>query len=100
MDQNLPRNAREWEYQAEGDAKCRLAALVTRYMHQAMMRDKKQFYSRKVLGEMFDIPPSTLNKLLSGRQYMGGVELKKYCDEMKQKGVDIPKMHETKTGRP
>ena len=63
-----------------------------------MMRDKKQFYSRMVLGGMFDIPPSTLNKLLSGRKYMGGAELEKYCEEMKQKGVDIPKRHETKLG--
>ena len=76
IDQNLPRNAREWEFQVEGDANCWLAALVTRYMHQAMMRDKKQFYSRMVLRGMFDVPPSTLNKILSGRKYMGGVELK------------------------
>ena len=55
-------------------------------MHQAMMHDKKQFYSRIVLGGMFDIPPSTLNKLLSGRKYMGGAELEKYSEEMKRKG--------------
>ena len=98
INQNLPRNAREWEYQAEGDATCRLAAVVTRYMHQAMMRDKKQFYSGTVLRGMFDIPPSTLNKILSGRKYMGGAELDKYCEEMKQKRVDIPKRHQTKLG--
>ena len=32
----------------------------------AMMRDKKQFYSEIVLGGMFDVPPSTLNKLPKG----------------------------------
>ena len=47
---------------------------------------------------MFDVPPSTLNKLLSGRKYMGGAELEKYRDEMKRKGVDIPKRCETKLG--
>ena len=62
------------------------------------MHDKKQFYSGIVLGGMFDVPPSTLNKLLSGRKYMGGAELEKYHEEMKQKGVDIPKRHETKLG--
>ena len=98
IDQNLPRNVREWVFQAEGDANCWLAALVTRYMHQAMMRDKKQFYSGTVLREMFDVPPSTLNKVLSGRKYMGGVELEKYCEEMKRKGVDIPKRREMKLG--
>ena len=33
IDQNLPRNTREWEYQVEGDANHCLAAVVTRYMH-------------------------------------------------------------------
>ena len=51
-----------------------------------------------VLGGMFDIPPSTLNKLLSGRKYMGRAELEKYHEEMKRKGVDIPKRCETKVG--
>ena len=74
VDQNLPRNVRELEYQAEGDANHRLAAGVTRYMHQVMMCDKKQFYSGMVLGGMFDVPPSTLNKLLSRRKYMGGAD--------------------------
>ena len=37
IDQNLPRNAREWEYQAEGNTNHCLAALVTRYMLQAIM---------------------------------------------------------------
>ena len=78
IDQNLPRNAREWEYQAEGDVNCRLAAVVTQYIHQAMMHDKKQFYSKNVLGDMFEVPPSTLNKLLSGKKYMGGAESEKY----------------------
>ena len=96
VDQNLPRNAREWEYQAEGDANHHLMTLVTRYMHQMMICDKKQFYRGMVLGGMFDVPPSTLNKLLSGRKYMGGAELEKYHKEMKQEGVDIPKKHETK----
>ena len=98
IDQNLPRNTREWEYQAEGDANRRLAALVTRYMHQAMMRDKKQFYSGTVLGGMFDVPSSTLNKILSGKKYMGGAELEKYREEMKRKGINIPKRCETKVG--
>ena len=98
IDQNLPRNARKWEYQAEGDANRHLAAVVTRYMHQAMMRDKKQFYSGIVLGGIFDMPPSTLNKLLSRRKYMGRAELEKYREEMKRKGVNIPKRRETKVG--
>ena len=78
IDQNLPRNAREWEYQVEGDVNHCLAAVVTQYIHQTMMRDKKQFYSRNVLGGMFEVPLSTLNKLLSGKKYMGGAELEKY----------------------
>ena len=98
IDQNLPRNTREWEFQAEGDANCRLAALVTRYMHQAMMRDKKQFYSGTVLGGMFNVLSSTLNKILSGKKYMGGAELEKYREEMKRKGIDIPKRQEMKLG--
>ena len=98
IDQNLPRNAREWEYRVEGDANRHLAAVVTRYMYQAMMRDKKQFYSGIFLGRMFDVPPSTLNKLLSRRKYMGGAELEKYREEMKRNGVNIPKRRETKLG--
>ena len=98
INQNLPRNAKEWEYQAEGDANHCLAVVVTRYMHQVMMHDKKQFYSCNVLGGMFDVPPSTLNKLLSGRKYMGGAELEKYLGEMKRKGVDILRRCETKLG--
>ena len=91
IDQNLPRDAREWEYQAEGDANRHLAVVVTLYMHQAMMHKEKKFYSGIVLGEMFKVPPSTLNKLLSGRKYMGGAELNKYHEEMARKGVEIKK---------
>ena len=82
IDQNLPCDTREWEYQAEEDANHQLAAVVTRYMHRVMMSKEKKFYSGTVLGEMFKVPPSTLNKLLSGRKYMGGVELNKYREEM------------------
>ena len=39
---------------------------------------KKQFYSGTALSMMFNIPSSTLNKLISGRKYMGRVELEKY----------------------
>ena len=98
IDQNLPRLAREWEFQHEGPANSRLAAVTTWYIHEAMMRDKKKFYSDTALGEMFKIPPSTLNKLISGRSYMGGVELDKYHEEMKHKGNDIKKRRDTKLG--
>ena len=62
------------------------------------MRDKKKFYSGTALGEMFKIPPSTLNKLISGRLYMGGVELDKYREEMKRKGIYIKKRRDMKLG--
>ena len=48
-----------------------------------MMRDKKKIYSGKALGEMFKFPQSTLNKLISGKLYMGGAELEKYREELK-----------------
>ena len=44
------------------------------------------------------MPPSTLNKLLSRRKYMGRAELEKYREEMKRQGVNIPKRRETKVG--
>ena len=98
IEQNLPRLATEWWYQHEGEVNKRLAAITTRYVHAAMMRDKKQFYSRTVLGRMFDVPPSTLNKLISGQLYMGGAELEKYRDELERKGVTIKKRRNTKVG--
>ena len=98
IDQNLPHLAREWEYQHEGPANSQLAAVTTRYIHEAMMRDKKKFYSGTALGEMFKIPWSTLNKLISGKLYMGGAELEKYREELKRKGVDIKKRRDTKLG--
>ena len=98
IDQNLPHNAREWEYQHEGDANRRLAAVVTRYIHEALMRDKKQFYSSVAIQAMFDVPASTINKLISGKKYMGGAELERYRAEMKRKDVDIPKRCEMKQG--
>ena len=62
------------------------------------MRDKKQFYSGTALASMFDVPSSTLNKLISRKNYMGGAELEKYRAEMKRKCVNIPKTHEMKQG--
>ena len=62
------------------------------------MRDKKKFYSGTALGKMFKVPPSTLNKLISGQLYMGGAELEKYREEMKLKGIDIKKQRDTKLG--
>ena len=82
----------------EGDVNHRLAAVVTRYIHQVIMQDKKQFYSGNILGKMFEVPPSTLNKLISGRKYIGSAELKKYREVMKRKGVDIPKRLDMKLG--
>ena len=96
ISQNLPINAREWEYQTEGEVNQCLAAIVTRYTHQAIKRGKKQFYSGNVLRRMFEILLSTLNKLISGKKYMGGAELEKYREEMKRKGMDIPKRHEVR----
>ena len=98
VDQNLPTYAREWVYQKEGLANRRLAAVVTCYVHEAMMCETKQFYSSTALGKMFKIPPATLMKLLSGKKYMGGAELEKYHAEMERQGVEIPKRKERKTG--
>ena len=87
-----------WEYQQEGTANSRLAVVVTRYVHEVMMPDKKQFYSGNILAKMFRVPSSTLNKLISERKYMGGAELEKHRDEMECKGVHILKRRDTKIG--
>ena len=50
------------------------------------------------LATMFKVPSSTLNKLISGRKYMGGAELEKYREEMKHKGVEIKKKRDMKLG--
>ena len=71
---------------------------MTQYMHKAMMSKEKKFYSGMVLGKMFKVPPLTLNKLLSGRKYMGGAELNKYPEEMARKGIEIKKRKSTKLG--
>ena len=92
----MPTTACEWVYQKEGLANRILAVVTTHYIHEAMMRESKKFYSSNALGRIFKLPSSTLTKLLSSKKYMEGVELEKYHAEMKQKQMDIPKCKERK----
>ena len=88
-------NVREWTYHKEGAVKISSSNYP---LHPSGydVRDW-QFYSSAVLNKIFKVSVLTLTKLLSGRKYIGGAELEKYCKEMTQKGINIVKCKEKKT---
>ena len=88
--QNVPKYNPEWEHSSNGRATAYLATLVCRYMHELQQKDKKVVLSAKALETIYHTASSSIGKLISGKQYLGGVALEQLCDKVEAEGKELP----------
>ena len=88
--QNVPRYNPEWEHSQNGRATSYLATLVCRYMHELQQKDKKVVLSAKALETIYHTASSSIGKLISGKQYLGGAALEQLRDKVEAEGKELP----------
>ena len=88
--QNVPRYNPEWEHSPNGRATSYLATLVCRYMHELQQKDKKVVLSAKALETIYHTASSSIGKLISGKQYLGGAALEQLRDKVEAEGKELP----------
>ena len=88
--QNVPKYNPEWEHSPNGRATAYLATLVCRYMHELQQKDKKVVLSTKALETIYHTVSSSIGKLISGKQYLGGAVLEQLRDKVKAEGKELP----------
>ena len=88
--QNIPKYNPEWEHSPNGRATSYLAMLVCQYMHELQQKDKKVVLSAKALEKIYHTASSSIGKLISGKQYLGGYALKQVRDKVESEGKELP----------
>ena len=88
--QNVPKYNPEWEHSANGRATSYLATLVCRYMHELQQKDKKVVLSAKALETIYHTASSSIGKLISGKQYLGGAALEQMREKIEAEGKELP----------
>ena len=88
--QNVPKYNPEWEHSPNGRATAYLATLVCRYMHELQQKDKKVVLSAKALETIYHMASSSIGKLISGKQYLGGAALEQLRDKVEAEGKELP----------
>ena len=88
--QNVPKYNPEWEHSPNGRATSYLATLVCHYMHKLQQKDKKVVLSVKALEMIYHTASSSIGKLISGKQYLGGYALEQVRDKVEAEGKELP----------
>ena len=88
--QNVPTYNPEWQHSNEGRATSYLAMLVCRYMNELQRKDKKVVLSAKALEAIYHTASSSLGKLISGKQYLGGYAMEQQCGKAEAEGKELP----------
>ena len=88
--QNVQKYNPEWEHSPNGRATAYLATLVCRYMHELQQKDKKVVLSVKALETIYHTVSSSIGKLISGKQYLGGAALEQLLDKFEAEGKELP----------
>ena len=88
--QNVPKYNPEREHSLNGRATAYLVTLVCRYMHELQQKDKKVVLSMKALETIFHTASSSIGKLISGKQYLGGYALEQVRDKIEAEGKELP----------
>ena len=88
--QNVPKYNPEWEHSPNGRATSYLATLVCRYMHELQQKDKKVILSAKALETIYHTASSSIGKLISGKQYLGGYALEQVRNKVEAEGKELP----------
>ena len=88
--QNIPKYNPEWKHSPNGRATSYLVTLVCRYMHELQQKDKKVVLSAKALETIYHTASSSIGKLISGKQYLGGYALEQVRDKVEVEGKELP----------
>ena len=88
--QNVPKYNPEWEHSSNGRATAYLATLICRYMHELQQKDKKVVLSAGALETIYHTASSSIGKLISGKQYLGGAALEQLRDKVEAEGKELP----------
>ena len=88
--QNVPTYNSEWQHSNEGKATSYLATLVCRYMNERQRKDKKVVISAKALEAIYHMASSSVGKLISGKQYLGGYAMEQQCGKVEAEGKELP----------
>ena len=67
-----------------------LATLVCRYMNELQRKDKKVVLSAKALEAIYHTASSSVGKLISGKQYLGGYAMEQQCEKAEAEGKELP----------
>ena len=88
--QNVPSYNPEWQHSNEGKATSYLATLVCRYMNEPQRKDKKVVLSAKALEAIYYTASSSVGKLISGKQYLGGYAMEQQHGKAEAEGKELP----------
>ena len=88
--QNIPTYNSEWQHSNGGKATSYLAMLACRYMNELQRRYKKVVLSAKVLEAIYHTASSSVGKLISGKQYLGGYTMEQQHDKAEVEGKELP----------
>ena len=87
--QNVPTYNLEWKHSPNGRAISYLATLVCRYMNKLQRKDKKFVLSVKALETIYHMASSSVGKLISRKQYLGGYVLDQVRDKAEADGKEL-----------
>ena len=59
-------------------------------MHELQQKDKKVVLSVKALEMIYHTASSSIGKLISGKQYLGGYTLEQVRDKVEAEGKELP----------
>ena len=59
-------------------------------MHELQQKDKKVVLSAKALETIYHTASSSIGKLISGKQYLGGAALEQLRDKVEAEGKELP----------
>ena len=88
--QNVPTYNPEWQHSNEGKATSYLAMLVCRYMNELQRKDKKVVMIAKALEAIYHTASSSVGKLISGKQYLGGYTMEQQRGKAEAEGKELP----------
>ena len=88
--QNVPTYNPEREHSNEGRATSYLVTLVCRYMNELQRKDNKVVMSSKVLEAIYHTASSSVGKLISGKQYLGGYAMEQQRGKAEVEGKELP----------
>ena len=59
-------------------------------MHELQQKDRKVVLSAKALETIYHMASSSIGKLISGKQYLGGYTLEQVHDKVEAEGKELP----------